>query len=199
MTLDLPNAGHNLNLLEDRQGFVIAGAIFGSWGVGMLTGRYTQWRNDLKSFKPGLNNAQGSACHQSGSWIDNAAIEPIIEQGCNMLGARTLRWLSTGNKHLMNPKYTIYNLPNSQEIFDKEGYKITITVTLWDENGERILPWHNRDSCVLAMQTLLYDCRGENSDTRGGTYFYGHDGVMGYSVDPNCMSGPGKICPNPGQ
>lgn len=185
--------------LEPRQAGVIMGALVGSWGVGALTGRYIQWRRDLAAVRPGLNNAQGTACHQSGSWFSTADIASAIERGCNRLGEQSLMWLKTNNKRLKNPRYTIVSRPDGKEYVDANGYKITITMTLWDENGKVALDWINHQSCVLAMQTILYDCRGYNPDTRGGSFFYGHDGVAGYSLDPNCMSRPGKSCPREGK
>ncbi|KAL8827244.1 MAG: hypothetical protein Q9170_007092 [Blastenia crenularia] len=180
--------------LENRQ--LVAGLILtGTAGAGMLAGRYRQWRKDLAASRPGINNAQGSACHRSGSWFSTKEIASVMEHGCYVLAMQALSWQKTGNKHLMNPEYLIVSHPDGSEFFDEQGNKITLTVTLWDENGDRAGPWINREACLAAMETILYDCRGSNPDTRGGSFFYGHDGVAGYSVDPNCFPTPGKACP----
>ncbi|KAL8708160.1 MAG: hypothetical protein Q9220_006921 [cf. Caloplaca sp. 1 TL-2023] len=189
--------GVDSHQVEERQAGIILFAAFASWGTGLLTGRYIQYRRDQAYYKPGINNFQGSACHRSGIWSANSAIEQIIPQVCNQLGAQSLRWVRENNKALANPKYVITGA-GGKEFINNEGYKISITATLWDENGDRGIPFINQISCVLAMQTLLYDCRGDHLDTRGGNFFYGHDGVVGYSVDPNCISTTKKRCPGPG-
>ncbi|KAI4121459.1 MAG: hypothetical protein LQ338_006346 [Usnochroma carphineum] len=186
------------NELERRQGAVIAAALIGSWGIGQITGRYTQWRRDVAAVTPGLNNAQGSACHQSGTWFSTADITSAIEHGCEMLGTQSVMWLRMGNERFKNPRYTAASRGDGSGFFDKQGNKITITMTAWNENGKAAVDWINHQACVLAMQTILYDCRGWNPDTRGGSFFYGSDGVAGYSLDPNCVNSPGKPCPRPG-
>ena len=98
-----------------------------------------------------------------------------------MLNTQALRWQPTQNKHLMNPSFTISSRLDGSEFFDEQGNKITLTVTLLDANGERARPWIGRDACRVAMRTIRYDCRGSNPDTRGGSFFYGNDGVAGYS------------------
>lgn len=47
---------------------------------------------------------------------------------------------------------------------------------------------------MVAITTLLNDCFGDHDDTRGGLYAWGHDGVVAYTVDVECVDSPGKMC-----
>lgn len=72
-----------------------------------------------------------------------------------------------------------------------DGFRQTLTFGLADKNGDKGRPFYGVDACMTAITTLLYDCAGVHSDTRGGLYFWGHDGVVAYSMDPTCVAGPG--------
>ncbi|KAI4141100.1 MAG: hypothetical protein L6R39_005502 [Caloplaca ligustica] len=185
--------------LEPRQAGIIAGALVISWAAGQMTGQYTRWRKELAAAKPGLNNAQGTACYKTGSRFPTAGMTSVITNGCNKLRTQSLSWLKTGNKRLKNPQFTAATKDDGTELVDKQGYRMVITMTMWDENGKVASDWLTHEACVLAMQTILYDCRGSNPDTRGGSFFYGSDGVAGYSLDPNCRSTPDKTCPKEGE
>jgi len=65
---------------------------------------------------------------------------------------------------------------------------------LADENRDKGSLFYGMGACTTAITTLWYDCAGVNSDTEGALYFWGHDGVAAYNVDPTWVDGPRMTC-----
>ena len=93
-----------------------------------------------------------------------------------------------------NPNVIARTRSNGTALTNEDGFKQTLTFGILDQNGDKGRPFYGIDACITAVTTLLYDCTGEHGDTRGGMYFWGHDGVVGYTVDPTCVDSPGKTC-----
>lgn len=165
---------------DRRQVTIVAGVTVGSLAVGMYFGRVVQYKNDRNSHKPGFGNAPGSVCYQEGPWTLQQPVLELVNYACVLLTSRALQWAALHNNTLANPDVSMRRFANGTLFRDENGTPRVLTFLMLDVNGERGRPWYGKEQCVLAMQTLMYDCGGDHADTRGGMYYYGHDGVVGY-------------------
>ena len=164
------------------------------YGAGFITGKQVQRFRDSKKYKPGLGNAPGSGCFGSGSWSSQAPINDVASTACQNLADKALFWKQSGDKTKANPYVVVSSWSNGTFLTNEDGFRQTLTFGLVDENGDKGGPFYGADACMAAITTILYDCAGQNSDTEGGLFYYGHDGVVAYSVDPTCVDSPGKTC-----
>ena len=168
--------------------------LIGAFGIGISVGRFAK---AIKSGRVGtgkFNDAPGSTCFVSGSWTYQKEITSVADGVCHILAAKALGWKTFHDKSKANPSVVVSELPNGTFLTNVEGYRQNLTFVLLDENGDRGKAWMSESACMVAITTLLYDCSGRHGDTRGGMYFYGHDGLVGYGVDPTCVDSPGKKC-----
>ena len=182
----------DVSRIEDRQFFSALILLF--YGAGVITGKHIQLLRDHERYKPGLGNAPGSGCYGSGSWSFQAPINDVAEAACQRLTNSALFWQQTGDRSKANPYVVVSAWTNGTLLTNEFGFRQTLEFGLVDENGDRGRPFYGVDACMAAITTILYDCAGQHSDTEGGLFFYGHDGVVAYSVDPTCVDSPGKTC-----
>lgn len=95
---------------------------------------------------------------------------------------------------MANPNEVVSTWSNRTLLTNEDGYRQTLMFVLADENRDKGRLFYGMDACTTAITTLLYDCAGVNSDTKGALYFWGHDGVVAYSVDPTWVDGPRMTC-----
>ena len=164
------------------------------YGAGVFISKYAQRFHGSNKYKPGLGNAPGSACYGSGSWSFQAAIDDVAGTACQSLADTALSWQQSGDRTKANPYVVVSSWSNGTLLTNESGFRQNLTFGLVDENGDNGKPFYGVDACMAAITTILYDCAGQHSDTRGGLFFYGHDGVVAYSVDPTCVDSPGKTC-----
>lgn len=179
--------------LEECQVF-LGTALFGAFGLGISVARFANTVKSGRAGSPGFNEAPGSSCFKSGSWSYQAEVTGVATDVCTSLASRALGWKIFHDKSKANPNVVVSEFPNGTLMTNVDGYRQNLTFVLLDENGDRGAAWMGQSACMLAMTTLLYDCSGSHGDTRGGMYFYGHDGVVGYGVDPTCVDSLGKKC-----
>ena len=175
----------DLGPLEERQ--ALAGIAIGSFAAGIATGRISQALRSSSATTAGLNSGPGSACFKSGSWSYQAPVIAVVPFACNEITLRAVDFIKNKNTTQMNPNVVMLAFPNGSYLTNEAGYRQHITFGLYDQNGERGAPFTSQSACEMAMTAIMYDCSGSNSDTRGGVYFYGHDGVVGYVIDPTCV------------
>ena len=171
--------------LEERQ--VLVGIVIGAFGVGVATGRIAQALRSSGATTPGFNIGPGSSCFKSGSWSYQSAVNAVTSYACQSLSSRAFDFMKNNNRAQMNPNIVVPILPNGSYLTNEVGYRQQFTFGLLDENGERGAPFTTQSACETAIAAILYDCSGSNSDTRGGGYSYGHDGVVTYILDPTCV------------
>ncbi|KAI4198283.1 MAG: hypothetical protein LQ350_005366 [Teloschistes chrysophthalmus] len=159
---------------------IIAGVVIAFLGVGIALGRLVQYAQDVSKSIPGLNRGPGSACYKFGPWTKQEPVAELIDYACNILPPRAMTFLKKNNTDMANPNVSFHYFKNGTRFRDEDGKQRLLTFLMVDLNGPNGVPWYNKDSCTLAMQTLLYDCVGDHADTRGGMYYFGHDGVVGY-------------------
>ena len=181
------------NQLQERQ-FFLSSALFGAFGFGISVGRFAKNVKSGRACSPAFNKAPGSSCFQSGSWSYKAEVTGVATDVCSSLASRAMGWKTFHDKSKANPNVVVSEFANGTIMTNVDGYRQNLTFVLLDENGDRGAAWMGQSACMLAMTTLLYDCSGSHGDTRGGMYFYGNDGVVGYGVDPTCVDSPGKKC-----
>ncbi|KAI4248977.1 MAG: hypothetical protein LQ352_005783 [Teloschistes flavicans] len=169
---------------------IIAGVVIGFLGVGIALGRLVTYTQDVSSHIPGLNRAPGSACYKYGPWTKQAPVQELMDYGCNIITSRAMTFLKVNNTALANPSVGFSTFANGTLFRDEDGKGRVLTFLMVDLNGPNGWLWYGKDQCMLAMQTLLYDCVGDHADTRGGMYYFGHDGVVGYGF--TMMKGEGK-------
>ncbi|KAL8636256.1 MAG: hypothetical protein Q9228_006331, partial [Teloschistes exilis] len=158
---------------------IISGVVISFLGVGIALGRLIQYTQDLSKTIPGLNRAPGSACYKAGPWTKQQPVAELIDIGCNLLALRAMTFLKVNDTNLANPNVSFHNFRNGTRFRDEDGKERSLTFLMVDLNGPNGALWYGKDQCTLAMQTLLYDCVGDHADTRGGMYYFGHDGVCG--------------------
>ncbi|KAI9775326.1 MAG: hypothetical protein M1835_005863, partial [Candelina submexicana] len=177
---------HSTNIEERQTAIVVVGAAI---ALGVIAGRWAQSNKDAV----GLNQNPGSNCFQSGSWTkQDRILSDMVPPICDGLVARALTWQKDNSEP--NPYYAPTMWSDGTYLLNEDGFRQSLTFGMIDENGERGKSFYTKEACVVAFTTILYDCVGSNSDTRGGVHFFGHDAVAGYYLDPNCVGSPDKKC-----
>ncbi|KAL8706585.1 MAG: hypothetical protein Q9201_000398 [Fulgogasparrea decipioides] len=146
--------------------------------------------DDRKANSPGLDRAPGSMCYRAGPWVHQQRVLELADYACVQLTSRALTWVAQHNNSLANPDVRMERFFDGSPFKDNDGTPRTLTFLMLDVNGEKGRPWYGKDQCVLAIQTLMYDCEGGNvGNTRGGMYYYGHDGVVAYGLTMMALKG----------